>query len=51
MPYHVEEEDGSAKPFKIIKTDTGATVGSSDSREKAERSIKYREQAEGEKTQ
>lgn len=46
MPYEIKEVRGSKKPFKIIAKDTGKVVGESDTREKAERSIGYREAGE-----
>ena len=41
MPWRVEKRTGD-KPYKIIKTDTGEVVGSSETREKAEASIRAR---------
>lgn len=48
MPYRIVKRKGS-KPYKIINKQTGKIVGSSDARDKAERSIGYREAAEKEK--
>lgn len=41
MPYKVEKRTGQ-KPFKIVKSDTGKVVGSSDTKAKAQDSIRAR---------
>lgn len=41
MPYKVVKRSG-ARPWKIIKADTGKVVGSSHSKEKAQASIRAR---------
>jgi hypothetical protein len=42
MPYSVKKSGGGAKPFKIVKKDTGKVVGSSTSKAKAEASVRAR---------
>jgi hypothetical protein len=41
MPYTIRRQ-GGPKPWKIIRKDDGRVVGSSDSREKAEASVRAR---------
>lgn len=41
MPYSVKKESGS-RPYKIVKKTTGKTVGSSTSKEMANRAIRAR---------
>lgn len=48
MPYRISYRDGK-KPWKIVRADTGKVVGSSDSHEKAARSIGYRQSGEKKK--
>lgn len=42
MPYKVEKRGNSQKPWKIIKTTTGQVVGSSETKAKAQSSVKAR---------
>lgn len=41
MPYKVEHRSG-AKPWKIVKTTTGKVVGSSETKAKAQASVRAR---------
>jgi len=45
MPYEVQLQGGK-RPWKIVKTDTGEVVGSSLTKEDAEKSIVARQMAE-----
>lgn len=49
MPYEVRKVGSGPKPWKIIRKDTGETVGESDSKEKADRSVGYRISGEAKK--
>lgn len=49
MPYEVKEIRGSKKPFKIINKVSGEVVGESDTMEKAQRSVGYRNAGEEKK--
>lgn len=42
MPYEIREDRNSPRPFKIVRKDDGKVVGSSQTRAKAESSIKHR---------
>lgn len=42
MPYHVEKGGTGPRPYKIVKSATGQTVGSSSSRKNAEASVRAR---------
>ena len=42
MPWKVEKRDGSEKPWKIIRIDTGEVVGASTSEEMAKRAVAAR---------
>lgn len=48
MPYSIQEQDGN---FLIVRNADGQVVGKSDARDKAERSIGYRIDAEKKKEQ
>lgn len=48
MPYHILKTRGP-KPYKIIETSTGKTVGSSKTMKDAQGSIAHRMDAEGKK--
>jgi hypothetical protein len=41
MPYKVEKKSGK-KPYKIVRKDTGKVVGSSNSKAKAQASVRAR---------
>lgn len=41
MPWHVEKRSG-AKPYKIVKSDTGKVVGASKTKAMAEASVRAR---------
>ena len=43
MPYSIRFKKGTAKPWKIIKKDTGEVVGSSTTKADAEASVRARE--------
>lgn len=51
MPYEVKKIGNGPKPWKIIAKDTGKVVGESDSKEKADRSVGYREAGDNKKGQ
>lgn len=42
MPYSIRFEKGTAKPWKIVKKDTGEVVGSSETKVMAQKSIAAR---------
>jgi len=42
MPYHIEHRGESSRPWKIVRSDDGKTVGSSTSRASAQSSINAR---------
>lgn len=42
MPYHVEKKGEGPRPYKVVKSDTGETVGSSETRKNAEASVRAR---------
>jgi len=46
MPWHVEHRGGK-KPYKIVKDTTGEVVGASETKKKAEASIRARYANEG----
>lgn len=46
MPYHVEKKGEGPRPYKIVKSDTGEVVGSSETRTNAEASMRARYAAE-----
>lgn len=47
MPYRVEKRGGGAKPYKIVKIDTGEVVGSSATHKQAQASVRARYANEG----
>jgi len=42
VPWHIEHQKGSDRPWKIIKTSTGEVVGSSTDEQTAKRAIAAR---------
>jgi hypothetical protein len=46
MPYRIEKRKGGRKPWMIIREDTGAVVGFSETRAKAQASVRARKGAE-----
>lgn len=48
MPYNIEKRSG-AKPYKIINKQTGKVVGSSTSKEAAQKSVRARYAGENKK--
>jgi len=49
MPYAVVKRGNGEKPWKIIKKDTGEVVGSSETKEKAQASVRARYMGESKK--
>lgn len=49
MPYRIEKRGSGSKPYKIIKTTTGEVVGSSETKVKAQASVKARYASENKK--